>query len=116
MDWERDHNPIKENIMSGVLTHTPRVYWYALFALAIVIALILTFAPVPSVDVSTPPLIPVTGEQITYVDYAQRHPELSAALPGVINTTTDYFFRHPELRVTRETVDLTDYYFRNSLP
>lgn len=101
--------------MSRVLTHTSRVYWYALFTLAIVIALIFTFAIAPSVDVSTSPLIPVTGEQTTYADYAQRHPELSAALPVLVNTT-DYFFRHPELRSTRGTVDLTDYYFRNSSP
>lgn len=101
--------------MSSVFTHAPRTYWYVLFALAIVIAFVLTFAQAPSVDVSTPPLIPVTGEQAAYADYAQRHPELSAAVP-VLTNTTDYFFRHPELRTASGTIDLTDYYFRNTSP
>jgi hypothetical protein len=58
-------------------------------------------------------LLPVTGGDSAYPDYAQRHPELSSAVAAYIDTT-DYFFRHPELRIAGGAIDLTDYYFRHA--
>lgn len=55
-------------------------------------------------------IIPLTGNT-AYPDYYQRHPELRASLADAIDTT-DYFMRLPILNAPAMSVDTTDYFFR----
>jgi hypothetical protein len=47
-------------------------------------------------------------------DYADRHPELSALAASFVDQS-DYYLRHPELSASpaQQSIDLTDYYFRH---
>ena len=59
-------------------------------------------------------VIPVTGISAA-PDYYQRHPELRISLADALDTT-DYFMRLSLLSVPVKSADLTDYYFRQTVP
>ena len=59
-------------------------------------------------------VIPVTGISAA-PDYYQRHPELKISLADTLDTT-DYFMRLSILNAPLTSADLTDYFFRQTLP
>lgn len=68
----------------------------------------LTLVPTISIHDRVSVSVPANG---TYLDYAQRHPELSLPMPAHVDTT-DYYFR--QVTITRaDTDDQTDYFFRH---
>jgi len=56
-------------------------------------------------------VIPVTGDS-AFLDYDQRHPELSAPAEVSVDVT-DYFDRHIASQSSPKTVDLADYFFHH---
>lgn len=69
--------------MFTVLSNTRNFNLYLIAALAIVMAVLLTFAVVPAISTSEPVLVPVTGSSQAGSDYYERHPELRVLPPGL---------------------------------
>ena len=78
--------------MFTVLSHTRNSNLYLIAALAVMIAVLLTFAVAPAISVPEPVMVPVAG---------------------VADSTSDYYQRHPELGQPAETIDVSDYFQRH---
>ena len=101
--------------MFTVLSNTRNSNSYVLAALAVMIAVLLTFAAVPAISAPRPILVPLTGSADTTSDYYQRHPELKAAAGVVADTTADFYLRHPEWTIVPAAVNAgaADYFQRH---
>ena len=83
--------------MFTVLSNTRNSNLYLIAALAIMMAVLLTFAIAPAISAPKPVTVPVNGlAEQAGSDYYQRHPELNLPGAAVVDLQGDFILRHPE--------------------
>jgi hypothetical protein len=113
-----DNSPTKENPMPHAIRHPQPAQthhhstFYILIAMAVMFAVIVALALLPSITVREPITVPLTYNQ-AFPDYAQRHPELILPMIAPAGATSDYYFRQINFTTRADTDDQTDYYFRH---